>query len=68
MRQIGRFFVSAFAVVMVLGATPVLATSPSDAAASAKSGTVVIDGREYGPRDGLVVEVQQVTLERGAGE
>lgn len=68
MRLIGRFFVSAFAVVMVLGATPVRAASPSDAAASAKGETVVIDGREYGPKDGLVVDVHQVELTRGGGD
>ncbi len=68
MRLIGRFFVSAFAVVMVLGATPVMAASPTDAAASAKTDTVVIDGREYGPKDGLVVDVGRVELTRGGGD
>lgn len=71
MRQISRFVVSAFAVVMTLGTTPVLAASPSGervTAANAKGETIVIDGREYGPKDGLVIDVEQVSIKRGSGE
>lgn len=42
-------------------------SAPDRASARDRSGTVVIDGREYGPRDGLRVDTWQIEIEPGAG-
>lgn len=43
------------------------ASAPFAAAEAKSNDTVVIDGIEYGPEDGLVVEEQQIVIEPGEG-
>ena len=59
------------ALFVAVGAAPALADGPSRSGSTDAKGqpkTVVIDGREFGPKDGLVVDVEQITLVRGSGE
>jgi hypothetical protein len=53
----------------VVGATPESADSPSAcrSATTQAPKTVVIDGREYGPKDGLKVDTYQCEIEPGSG-
>jgi hypothetical protein len=55
------------AVVMVALVTLVVPTSALAASPPASAKTVVIDGREYGPRDGLKVDTWQIEIEQGSG-
>jgi hypothetical protein len=49
--------IALFAALLVTGATPALAAPKS----------VVIGGREYGPKDGLQIDTQQFVLKSGSG-
>ncbi len=71
MRRLSRITVGVVSLMAAVGVTPALADSLSGSGsvdAKGQPSTVVIDGREYGPRDGLVVDVQQVKIVRGSGE
>jgi hypothetical protein len=53
------------------GAAPVFADSPSGSDSEKGRNdpkTVVIDGREFGPKDGLKVDTQQIELVPGSGD
>lgn len=70
LRSLSRVVVCVATIVALAGPTPVFADSPS----SCHSGngrdhvkSVVIDGREYGPKDGLVVDAFQCDIEPGSG-
>ena len=72
MRSPGRT-AATLATLVIVAATstiPALADTPSASdrvSTRDRSGTVVIDGREYGPRDGLRVDTWQFEIEPGAG-
>lgn len=54
----------------MMGTTPVFADSPSGSESeNARNDrkTVVVDGREYGPKDGLEVDTFQFEIEPGSG-
>lgn len=71
LRRFSRVTLGVVVLFAVVGVTPALADSPSGSGsgdAKSKSETVVIDGREYGPSDGLEIDVQQVKIKRGSGE
>jgi hypothetical protein len=70
LRRFSRIVVCIATLFVMAGATPVFADSPS----ACHSGnardhlkTVVIDGREYGPKDGLKVDTFQCEIEPGSG-
>lgn len=70
MRVLSRVAVSLATLIVMAGATTASAdtSSASDSAnARGNPNTVVIDGREYGPRDGLGVETLQYEIKPGSG-
>ncbi len=70
MRRVSRAVVSVAALFILAGTTPVFAGSPvaSDSVnARSHRNTFVIDGREYGPKDGLKVDTFQFELQPGSG-
>ncbi len=62
MRRLGRVFVCLVALAAVVGAGPASAASPS----STDYKSVVIDGRTFGPKDGLQVDTYRVELISGS--
>lgn len=70
MRRLSRSVVCVAALLAVAGATPVFADSPSPSDSVNAPGhpkTIVINGREYGPKDGLKVDTFQFEIEPGSG-
>lgn len=65
-----RVSVCVATLFVLASATPVFADSPSRSDPvndQDRPKTVVIDGREYGPKDGLTVDTLQFEIERGSG-
>lgn len=56
------------ALFVVVGATPALAGSPSGSGKGSSTDKLVIGGREFGPQDGLEVDVKNVPIKRGSGD
>jgi hypothetical protein len=68
MQRLAGALVCAMTLIAVAAPTAVFADSPSAChSGNAHVKTVVIDGREYGPKDGLRVEVFQCEIEPGSG-
>lgn len=68
MRRLARAVLCAVTVIAVAAPTAVFADSPTACQSrNAHIKTVVIDGREYGPKDGLKVDVFQCEIEPGSG-
>jgi len=65
MRKFKRFLIAGVAAVVALTASAGGATADDAEDGGADSGTVVIDGREFGPEDGLTVDVQQFEITPG---
>ena len=63
MRKITKTIIGAVATAGLIAGGASAATA--ETSAPANPNTVVIDGREYGPEDGLVVETQQFEVEPG---
>lgn len=70
LRRLIRVVVSVATLVVMVGASPVSADSPSgcQAGVGRTPKTVVIDGRTYGPKDGLQVDTYQCGTESGSAE
>lgn len=70
MLSVTRVVVAVAILSVGAGATPAFANSPSGYGSVGTQDhpkTVVIDGTEYGPWDGLVVDARQFEIEPGAG-
>lgn len=70
LKRLNRVVICVATVFAMVGATPVFADSPSGSDsenARTHPKTVVIDGREYGPKDGLQVDTFQFEIEPGSG-
>lgn len=70
LRSLSRVVVCVATLVAMAGATPVFADSPSGSGSENARNhpkTVVIDGREYGPKDGLKIDTFQIEIEPGSG-
>ena len=70
LRRLSRTLVFVATLFAVVGATPAFADSPSRSEsekARKNPKTIVIDGREYGPKEGLKVDSLQFEIEPGSG-
>jgi hypothetical protein len=64
MRRLGRVFICLVASAAVATVGPVSAASPS----STDSHSVVIDGRKFGPKDGLQIDTYRIELTSGSSD
>lgn len=62
MLRLGRVFICLVAIAAVAAVGPVSAASPS----STDSQSVVINGRKFGPKDGLQIDTYQIELKSGS--